>query len=48
MRVIAVPREAVPGVVEDCLAAGVKSLVVITAGFAEAGDEATELQPRAA
>src|SRR6185436_13308039 len=35
--VIAVPRDRVLAVVDDCAAAGVKSLVVITAGYAEAG-----------
>ena len=39
LAVIAVPRDRVLAVVDDCAAAGVKSLVVITAGFAEAGDE---------
>jgi acetyl coenzyme A synthetase (ADP forming)-like protein len=39
LAVIAVPRERVLAVVDDCAAAGVKSLVVITAGYAEAGDE---------
>jgi len=37
LAVIAVPAAAVPSVVDDCAAAGVKALVVITAGFAEAG-----------
>ena len=44
LAVIAVPRDAVLAVVDDCAAAGVKSLVVITAGFAEAGDEGRALQ----
>ena len=35
---IAVPAPAVVAVVEQCAAAGVKALVVITAGFAEIGD----------
>ena len=39
LAVIAVPRDHVLGVVDDCAAAGVKSLVVITAGYAELGDE---------
>ncbi len=38
------PRDRVLAVVDDCAAAGVKSLVVITAGFAEAGDEGRALQ----
>ncbi len=37
LAVIAVPAAAVPAVVDDCAAAGIKALVVITAGFAEAG-----------
>jgi acyl-CoA synthetase (NDP forming) len=36
---VAVPPEAVPQVVDDCGAAGVAVAVVITAGFAEAGEE---------
>ena len=42
--VIAVPRDRVLAVVDDCAAAGVKSLVVITAGYAETGDEGRALQ----
>jgi acetate---CoA ligase (ADP-forming) len=39
MAVIAVPPDQVPQVVDDCAAAGMKALVVITAGFAETGAE---------
>jgi acetate---CoA ligase (ADP-forming) len=42
--VIAVPAAAVPQVVEDCARAGVKGLIVITAGFAEIGGEGVERQ----
>jgi acetyl coenzyme A synthetase (ADP forming)-like protein len=42
--VIAVPRDRVLAVVDDCAAAGVRSLVVITAGYAEAGAEGRTLQ----
>jgi acetyl coenzyme A synthetase (ADP forming)-like protein len=42
--IIAVPRDAVFGVVDDCAAHGVRALVVITAGFSEAGAEGRELQ----
>ena len=42
--IIAVPRRRVLAVVDDCAAAGVKSLVVITAGFAEIGDDGRALQ----
>ena len=44
LAVIAVPRGAVAAVVDECVAAGVKGLVVITAGYAEAGDEGRALQ----
>lgn len=39
LAVIAVPRDRVLAVVDDCATAGVKSLVVISAGYAEADDE---------
>ncbi len=38
--VIAVPAEAVPGVVEQCAARGVRGLVVISGGFGERGTDA--------
>ncbi len=44
LAVIAVPRDAVLAVVDDCAAAGVKSLVVITAEFAEVGPEGLAVQ----
>ncbi len=44
LAVIAVPREAVLGVVDDCAARGVRALVVITAGFAEVDAEGRALQ----
>jgi len=44
LAIIAVPRDAVFGVVDDCAARGVRALVVITAGFSEAGAEGRELQ----
>lgn len=46
LAVVAVPRDAVLGVVDDCAARGVRALVVISAGFAEVGREGTELQKR--
>ena len=39
LAVVAVPSDRVLAVVDDCAAAGVKALVVITAGYAEIGDE---------
>ncbi len=44
LAVVAVPAEAVPGVVADCGAHGVQGLVVITAGYAETGAEGRERQ----
>src|SRR5262249_10855986 len=46
LAVIAVPPEAVLGVVDDCAARDVRALLVITAGFAEVGSEGKELQKR--
>jgi acetyl coenzyme A synthetase (ADP forming)-like protein len=44
LAVIAVPRDAVLAVVNDCAACGVRAVVVITAGFSEIGPEGRELQ----
>ena len=44
LAIVAVPAPAVLDVVNDCAAAAVTSLVVITAGFAETGDAGRELQ----
>jgi acetyl coenzyme A synthetase (ADP forming)-like protein len=44
LAVVAVPSEHVLDVVDDCAAAGVKSLVVISAGFAEVGPAGLERQ----
>jgi acetyl coenzyme A synthetase (ADP forming)-like protein len=46
LAIVAVPRDAVLGVVDDCAARGVRALVVISAGFAEVGREGAELQQR--
>ncbi len=46
MAVIAVPAEAVPGVLEDCGKAKVKAVIVVSGGFAEIGN--VELQDRIA
>jgi acetyl coenzyme A synthetase (ADP forming)-like protein len=44
LAVVAVPRDAVMGVVDDCAARGVRALVIITAGFAEVDAEGREMQ----
>jgi acetyl coenzyme A synthetase (ADP forming)-like protein len=44
LAIIAVPHNAVMGVIADCAARGVRALVVISAGFAEVGGEGVVLQ----
>lgn len=44
LAIIVVPKEIVLSVVEDCAETGVRALVVITAGFAEVGEEGRRLQ----
>jgi acetyl coenzyme A synthetase (ADP forming)-like protein len=44
LAVIAVPRDAVMGVVDDCATRGVRAIVVITAGFAETNAEGKQFQ----
>lgn len=39
LAIVAVPAEAVPGVLEDCIAAGVRNVHLYTAGFTETGLE---------
>jgi acetate---CoA ligase (ADP-forming) len=46
LAVIAVPRDAVLGVLDDCAARGVRAVITITAGFAEVNAEGRELQQR--
>ena len=44
LAIIAVPRDAVLGVIDECAEHGVKAVIVITAGFAEADDAGRALQ----
>lgn len=44
LAIIAVPREAVLQVIDDCASAGVRAVIVISAGFAEVGPEGRKLQ----
>jgi acetyl coenzyme A synthetase (ADP forming)-like protein len=46
LAVVAVPKHLVLGVVDECIAAGVRGLVTITAGFAETGPEGAALERR--
>lgn len=44
LAVIVVPPPSVPQVIEECVTRGVRAGVVITAGFAEVGDDGEDLQ----
>jgi acetyl coenzyme A synthetase (ADP forming)-like protein len=44
LAVVAVPASAVVGVARECAAKGVRALVVLSAGFAESGDEGAARQ----
>jgi acetyl coenzyme A synthetase (ADP forming)-like protein len=44
LAIVAVPRDAVLGVIDECADRGVRALIVITAGFAEVGAEGREMQ----
>ncbi len=46
LAIVVIPREAVLPAVDDCAAAGIRALVVITAGFADAGEEGRVLQEK--
>ena len=44
LAVIATPAATVPGIIRECVAAGVKAAIVISAGFKEAGPEGIALE----
>ncbi|MDZ4875454.1 MAG: Peptidyl-lysine N-acetyltransferase Pat [Chroococcidiopsis cubana SAG 39.79] len=44
LAVIAIPAPAVPGAIAECVAAGVKGAIIISAGFKEAGVAGIELE----
>lgn len=46
LAIIVVPTDVVPEILEDCGRAGVKSAIVVSAGFAEMGEAGKELQER--
>ncbi len=46
LAVILVPRQKVQGAVEECIAKGVRGLIVISAGFSEVGEEGAERERR--
>lgn len=44
LAVVVVPPAAVPASVDDCIASGVRALVVVTSGFGESGEEGAREQ----
>ncbi len=46
LAIVVIPRDGVLAAVDDCAAVGIRALVVITGGFAEAGDEGRALQEK--
>ncbi|BAY98458.1 GCN5-related N-acetyltransferase [Tolypothrix tenuis PCC 7101] len=44
LAVIATPAPTVPGIIADCVKAGVKSAIILSAGFKEAGPEGIALE----
>jgi acetyltransferase len=44
LAVIITPAPAIPGVIRDCAAAGVKGAIIISAGFKEMGPQGAELE----
>jgi acetyltransferase len=46
LAVIVTPPSSVPGLVEDCGVAGVRGVIIISAGFKEVGAEGVELERR--
>lgn len=46
LAIVFVPAASVPGVLDDCAAAGVKAVVIESGGFAEAGEEGKRISER--
>jgi acetyltransferase len=46
LAIICTPTNSVPGLVEECGKAGIKGLIIITAGFAEMGEEGQKLMKK--
>ena len=44
LAVIATPARTVPGVVRDCVAAGIEHAIIISAGFREVGEEGARME----
>lgn len=46
LAVVVTPPPTVPGIIEDCVSAGVRAAIIISAGFKEVGQEGVELEQR--
>ena len=46
LAIIIIPARAVPTVLEECVKKGVKSAIIISAGFSEAGEEGKKLEEK--
>ncbi len=46
LAVIVTPAPSVPGIIEECVAHGVRGAIIISAGFKETGPEGAELEAR--
>ena len=44
LAIIATPAPTVPGIIEECVEAGVKGAIIISAGFREIGEEGVQLE----
>ncbi|MDX1919548.1 MAG: acetate--CoA ligase family protein [Candidatus Caenarcaniphilales bacterium] len=44
LAVIATPAQTVPGIIHECGKLGIQSVIIISSGFAEIGEEGTKLQ----
>lgn len=44
MAVIATPAQTVPALIDECGKLGIQSVIIITSGFAEIGEEGAKLQ----
>ncbi len=46
LAIVAVPAESIDAVLDDCLAKGVKALLVVSSGFGETGPEGRDAERR--
>lgn len=46
LAVLVTPSQSIPGLIDECAAAGIKSAIIISAGFKETGPQGVELERR--